>query len=436
MPGKTNSSKKIAAVGIVLALAAAGVWAMMSRPDHANSNAPSASHEAKLVKAVRVKEAGDVQFRSFPGVVQASRETKLAFRVGGPLVDLNMKIGQRLNKGDIIARIDERDFRLNIKRLKAAIAEANAHLAAMTTGARSEDIAALEADLAASRAQFAEAAANLERYRNLLEQKAVAQAAFDSAQTAYDTTAAKVRASENTLAKGRRGARAEEIAAMNAQIARLKADLEGAVHALNDTALKAPFDGYINQIFAENFETVSPGMPIVSFMDLSRVEINTSIPRAVMTRKGDWGEINCCFGAGSPEGIPAKIQELGEKTNGPGQTFPLIVTIQTPQGMEIRPGMAADVRIELKNGGPGQNGLEVSASAVFADSSGKPSIWIIDTESMTVNKTPVETRDISKDMIRITGGVQEGDWVVTAGARFLRQGRKVRVMGKSKGDLS
>ncbi len=392
------------------------------------SSQGACENDARPVKAIIVGKSVDEECRSFPGVVQPARETRLGFRVGGPLTELEVQIGQELKEGELIARIDARDFELRVKGLSAAIAEARASLQAMKRGARPEDLASLEGDLAAARSQLSEAKANFERYRNLYEEKAVSRAAYDSAKTAFDTAQARLTASENALAKGRRGARKEDIEAMESRIDGLEAELSAARNALADTELRAPFDGTVHEKCVENFETVSKGDPIVSLMDMGTTEVRTSVPQAVLEKRSSWESVRVAFDAYPDVRVPAAVKEIGRKTQGPAQSFPLILLLKGEPPSTVLPGTAAKVFIAFQEGSDAAAGWKVPASAVFAGPEGDPAVWRVLPDTMTIQRVPIQTLSMDDGTVRIMGELTPGDRVVTAGARFLREGQKVRLL--------
>ena len=98
----TNTVKQMFSVGLLLV---------------AGCGSPPAAEE-EVVRALRVMEIGDVaEFsgRSFPGRAAAFQEVNLSFRVGGPLITLPVKIGDQVSAGDVLARIDPRDFEVNVR---------------------------------------------------------------------------------------------------------------------------------------------------------------------------------------------------------------------------------------------------------------------------------------------------------------------------------
>lgn len=106
----------------------------------------------------------------------------------------------------------------------------------------------------------------------------------------------------------------------------------------------------------------------------------------------------------------------------------MTVVMHVPDDMMVRPGMAADVFIDVKTNDHENKGFLIPLTAVFSDTSGTPSVWKIDPKNMTIQKTAVKQGDLYGDLIRIESELDEGDLIVTAGARFLREGQQVLLM--------
>ncbi len=399
----------------------------------ANGNASTGETPAKLVKAVRVQQTSSAITRSFPGTAQANYESDLAFRVGGPLTNLDVEIGQSVAKGEIIARIDQRDFLVSIKRLEASIAQAQANLKAMRVGARAEDIVRMEASVTASEAQLEEAHSNIKRYQSLYDQKAVAKATYDTALTGYENAQAGATAAKKALEIGKSGARQEDIDAMEAQIRFLRAGLEAAENAKKDTELRAPISGFVNKKYVDNFETVNVGQPIVSLLDTSSVEVKTSVPQTLIAQYKNWNSFTCTFDAYPGESVSGKLKEIGQKTEGPGMSYPLIVSLNLPEEFVIFPGMAADVSISLASPDDDEQMMYVPVTAVFADDNGQSCVWKIENSPMTVTKIQVTIGEITKHGVIIKDGVKTGDLIVGAGARFLIESEAIRLLENGQG---
>ena len=149
-------------------------------------------------------ESGPV--RSFPGRVQSGRGRRVdsSFRVPGTIIDLPVKTNQSVARGQLLARLDPRDFETRLAQVSSAVAEARARLAAMQAGDRPEDIRILESQLAAEQARLNEAELEFTRTRNLLERGAATKDAFDRATRALEVARATTSAATSALGAGGR----------------------------------------------------------------------------------------------------------------------------------------------------------------------------------------------------------------------------------------
>ncbi len=425
---KKKTVTGLIAVGCTALLGGVLFWVLGATAD--NKKAPEPM--IRLVKTMVLHEKALTETRSFPGLVKAASETTLAFRVAGPLIDFDIRIGQQVEKGDVIARIDPRDFEVRVMRLSAALEEGRANLKAMRSGARAEDIAVLEDRLIAARSQMTESKRNLERQKSLLRDHAVSQAQYDSAKSAFDTAEANVNSLLQELKKARIGARMEDIEAAEARIRSLSADLKAAQNQLDDTRLTAPFKGYINQKHVEKHEYVKDGDPIVSLLDFSSVEVRTAIPEDLVIRRSEFNKISCTLDAYTGHFFEAAIKEVGRKTDSANQSYHMAVTLHVPEDIVVEPGMAATLNISLGKLEDRATGFVLPTVSVFADAEGNSCVWRIEPKTMRVIRTRVATGDLSGDSINVISGLNSGDRVVTAGARFLRDGQEVRILHKER----
>jgi RND family efflux transporter MFP subunit len=388
------------------------------------------------VKAMVVSAGASDDTRVFPGIVKAAREVELAFRVGGPLVEYGVHIGQHVEKGDVLARIDSRDFKVRVMGLTASLNGARANLKAMQKGARVEDIARLNAELDAVSSRLTDVRRDFVRQKNLLAENAASKSQYDKATTALDMAIAGREAVVQELKKAQKGARSEDVEATQERIKGLSAQLKAAENALFDTRLVAPFDGYINQTHLENHETVAPGRPVVSLLDFATIEVKTAVPEAIVIRRADISTITCTLDAFSGRPIQAKVKEIGRKTESANQSYPMTVTLQVPDQLPVESGMAASVQIVLSKSLRPVAGFFLPATAVFADSSGQACVWRIDAKTMRVTRIPVTIGDLRQDTVHITSGLDTGDQVATAGARFLQEGQEIRILHTPAKELS
>lgn len=429
---KRPSRSALWAVALVLATVAS----LFVYESYGRRKPPAAAPWHPVVRTTEIVPASELETKSFPGVAKESQIAKLSFRVAGKLLDSRMTVGARIAKDEIIAKLDPRDYQLAVKRFEAELQAAESLLSAMKTGARSEDIASLQSQLAAAESALETAETNLNRFTALLADQVASQAQFDLAKTRYDEVKGKKETLANELEKARTGARKEDIDAMEAKILGLKAALNTARNALDDTILKAPFDGMIVEKYIEDYEVIAPGVPIVSFVNVAQIDIAVNLPEEMIIRLNDIRSYQVEFEAYSGRIFPATLKELGRAIQRGRQSYPLQVRIDLPPEDEQRPlfpGMTATVHIGLARKTQPQS---VPLASLFGkdDQSG---LWSIEPLSdragasreplYKVVRRPVKLLQISGEAAEIESDLEPGERIVVAGAKFLRENQTVRL---------
>jgi len=414
-----------------MALAVAGVvWLIPAcdRPPEEEQERP------RPVKAIRLEAAPAETRRTYFGTSKPVEEVTLSFRVGGPLVELPIEVGRRVSKGDLLARIDPRDYEVQVRKLASSVRELKADLKLLKAGARIERIRALEAQLAGARAALQEAELQYERARNLREDDSLPKARLDAALAARDGAAARVGEIEQRLAEARAGARVEEIEAQEARIDEAEAQLAEAQDALGDTRLPAPFDGRVAEKYVENFQAVAAGAPVVRLVDLSRVEVEIGLPGEMVIRRKSFVGVICRFDACPGYTWPGRITEVAPVADPHTQTYSVTVVVEQQPGCELLAGLPASVEITVAQPpGAVSSGYAVPAQAVVSERPGSCSVWVIDERAMTVHRRDVTVGALTDGAVCLTSGVEAGELVVTAGASYLKEGQKVRLLEETRG---
>ena len=408
------------------AAGSAGLDALLSAAEPAGESSP------KQLPRVRVEEVGHGStdtLTTYPGTVKAVETVALAFRVGGPLIEVNVKPGDHVHHGDILMRIDPRDFENAASAAQATLDSAKAKLVAMKKGARVEDILVLEAriEAAVSRRKYLQAV--FERNKRLLTNNAVSQTDYDSSETDLKTNDADIRALEQELSKAKAGARVEDIQAMEADIRGMETSLKIARDHLDDTYLRAPFDGIITKQLAENYEQVMQGQTVLAMHDLSTLEIDVALPeKEILHRPLDNPFSVAVRLMALPErSFQASFKEINTEADPATRTYVVTFAMQPPVDLNVFPGMIADVTLQSRaNGMAKSQALRVPASAVQSDAAGTRFVWVVVGD--TAHRRPITIGSLlAANCYEVLEGLSAGEQLVTAGAAFLHDGAAVRV---------
>ncbi len=379
------------------------------------------------VKVMTAPESSRTLTRIFPGKISPAHEVNLSFRVSNKLTEFPVKKGQYVEARGVIASMDPRDFETAVRKITGSLGEARANLSAMLTGARLEDIRSLESRLIAARATLDEASLQHERYRKLHETGAVATSVLDNARSRQEEARSNVRSLEMELEKALKGARDEDIKAMRARISSLEAGLDEARAALEDSVLKAPFDGFVAEKYVDNHENVSAGQPVVRLQDIARLEISVGLPEQLMVQKDMIRSIHVRLETFPEHFFPARIKEITIDAAAMTMTYRLTAIMDRPHDIPVYPSMAADVYIAF--GSETKNGyIIVPETALVSRDGNQNRLWIFDPETQKVRSREVVPGQMTRQGIRIIQGLEPGEVFVSAGADFLEEGQQVRVV--------
>jgi RND family efflux transporter MFP subunit len=380
-----------------------------------------------------VTAGGDTHVRTFPGKVEASKKAELAFQVPGLLVQLPVKEGQRVKKGELIAQLREDEFRARLKALQGELDQARAALQALRAGERPEERLRREAQVRAAEAKLANARAEADRDRRLLAARAVSREVAERSATALDVAREDYAAARQVLEKGTI-AREEDIQAKEAAVRGLEGRVVEAQIQLADCTLRAPYDGVIAQRFVELKQNVKAKAPVVKFQDVDEIEVAVDVPETVMAniRSADIVQTLAELSGAPGLQFPVHIKEVAQRADPTTQTFQVRVAMKTPKDVNVLPGMSATVALTYRRARVLGGQVLVPISAVFKDSKGEQVAWVIGPDEI-VARRPVKIGAATGSQLEIVDGLQPGDRIAVAGVSFLREGMKVRDLGDALG---
>ena len=329
--------------------------------------------QIRPVRSALVTEDGGEATRGFAGVVQASQQSDLAFRVAGSLRSLEVKTGTRLSPGQVIAELDRTDYQNRVDQ-------------------------------------------TLAQQRSARSQRDTARPVFERAERLYQS--GTVSLADYQAARG-------ELDAASAQLDAAQRQLEAARNQLAYTSLKAPYAGITTAVHVEVGEVVGTGTPVVTVSAGDAFEVETAIPEHLVAAIEVGDEVQVLLPTLGDLSVSARVSEVGFSAE-PGGTFSVTARLErNPDG--LRPGMASTVSIDIASGGPT---LRVPVSAVAEDGA-VTHVYLLepaDGGHYTVHKQPVELGALSSDSFAVQGGVAAGDRVVTAGLLSIVDGMKVRLL--------
>lgn len=393
---------------------------------------PATVEVVRPVKTIIVVQGDDTHSRTFPGVVEATKNAELAFQVPGVIIEFPVKEGDKVAKGDVIARLRPDEFEARLKTLQGELDQARANLRALLAGQRPEEIMRLESQVRAADARLANAQIEYNRAARLLRTNAISKSDYDLAQTAYRVAQEEHESARQVLEKGSI-AREEDIEAKEAAVRGLEGRVVEAKLRLDDTTLRAPYDGVIAQRFVEANQNVREKAPIVRFQDAQELDIVVDVPETVMAnvRRSDIVETVAEFSSAPGLRFPLQIREVAQNADPATQTFKVRAAMRAPTEVNILPGMTAQVNLSYRRSSILGDRILVPVTSVFKDDSGKQVVWIV--KEGVVSARPIKLGEAVGNELEIIEGVEPGEQIVVAGVTLIRDGMKVRDLGDQLG---
>ena len=325
---------------------------------------------APVVRPVKTMVIGGAQMErlSFPGTVQASGRAELSFRVAGPLIELPVDEGDEVRQGQLLARLDPRDF----------------------------DIA-----LAEARAAYEKGEADYTRYKNLYERNAVPLAELELRRAARDVAAASY-----------------DQAQANLRDTRLLAPFSGRIG-------RKYVENFEDVLAKEAILTLHDVNTVEVVIDLPEA-MAASVRGEVNAR------MTASFSAARGIEYDLRIKEATAEADPQTQTFQVTFSMPQPEEINVLPGMTAEVSLYQDGaGGEAMSSGEylIPAEAVFASPSGEPQVWVVDTNALTVQSRSVEVGPVTGEAsIRVVDGLQRGETIAVAAVHQLQDGSQIRLM--------
>lgn len=323
---------------------------------------------SRPVKTFVFGGSGDRDPHRYPGRVHANRAVDVSFQVDGQILDLPVRKGQRVEQGDLIARLDPRDF---------------------------------QNELAAARAIWQEAVATRDRYRIAAKSGAVSQQELDEREAATRVAAADLRIKRKAL-----------------EDSEIRAEFGGTIATR-----------YVQNFEHVMAQQPIVSLQDVAVLEI-RVDIPQADMSADIT-PDDVGRLSARFDVAPDRAFELSVKEFVTDADPVTQTFPITLAMPNPADVELFPGMTASVAWAPPARAQKGVQL-VPATAVVSADGGSSAVWVIDSQSSKISRRKVQVgRVVDRQMIEMLGGLQRGETIAIAGVAHLRDGMKVHPLHRT-----
>ncbi|WP_223218034.1 efflux RND transporter periplasmic adaptor subunit [Rhizobium wenxiniae] len=324
------------------------------------------------VRPVKVVEIGGPEIgRSlvYSGSVRARTEMNLGFRVAGKITERLVDVGDRVEPGTVLARLDAVDYQLSVRRA--------------------------DADLTSAQKQVEITGLARKRAETLAEKSVTSQSQLEQAQLAADQAQSQLQSAESALEEA------------NNQVAY--------------TELKATQSGIVTTVSADIGQVVSAGTTVVAVAVDGEKEVQIAVPETDIAHFKPGKVVKASFWSARDLVLEGKVREVAGSADAQSRTF--AVRVSLPADDRVLIGMTATIDAVEDNVAP-TFGVPLAA---LSQKEGKPVVWIVDRDKGEVSSRAVTVAGYGDSVARVSEGIAKGDLVVSAGTQFMRDGLKVKL---------
>jgi HlyD family secretion protein len=293
---------------------------------------------------------------SLSGNIEA-HESLLSFKVPGRIVELPIEEGQQVRPDDLLARLEDSDFKQKVRIDEAGVVVRQSSLALALAGTRDQEIKAIQQSVIDAQADLALKKLDNDRAQQLFSKDEISAQDRDRAVTAAKRSEAALNAAQQRLNQAEEGARKEDINIARANLEQAKANLGLSRINASYTTLRAPSAGIVTIRQAELGEVIAPGSPVVSVADLDHIWLRSYIAETDLGRI-HWGQDaaittdtypgkqyhgRISFIASNAEFTPKSVQTYKERVT---LVYRIKIDIDNANH-ELKPGMPADAHLQL-----------------------------------------------------------------------------------------
>ena len=321
------------------------------------------------VKLITLSGASNLQVAKYPAVLDAAQVSELSFQVGGMIADLAVIDSQQVQEGDVIARLDQRDF---------------------------------QSQAMAARAQFENVEAEYQRTVRLTQSGVIARSVLEQRKSERDVAKSQLDTAEKALGD-----------------TVIRAPFSGVIA---QTPVKARQVVNAGQIVATLIGTENlDGAGIV--------EATVNVPASVIARsqEAEFPRAFVILDVAPENRIEATFKSASLLADSTTQTYSVTFSFDPPGNLIILPGMHATLELSASRRTTESQSprVAVPVSAILSDGTARY-VWIVDQVSMTVSKREVTVSDGIGESVVVTEGLVPGETIATAGASYLAEGMQVR----------
>jgi RND family efflux transporter MFP subunit len=380
----------------------------------------------------------------YSAIIIPRTQVELAFKVDGYVETLqkvrgvdgqlrDIQEGDPIVAGAVLARVRQSDYQVKVKEAESQASEARSAIDS-SKAQYQEALSAIEsskAQLGDAEAAYEKAKLDFDRAQNLFASQSLTKANYDAAKAQFEQASAKVAAarSQVRMVQARADSAKSQIEVIKARSTGAQAVVHEKTIPLQDTALKAPLNGFVLQKSVERGTLVSPGKTGFVVADTSSVKAAFGVADIAVPEMKLGSKLSVETETMPGIEFEGQITSVFPAADPKSRVFNVEVTIPNLKGL-LRPGMIVSLRVGRSEPAQAQPVVPLNAIVKSPTDANGYAVFVVTEQGgrLIAKAREVKLGETYGNTIAVTEGVKESDRVITLGVTLVRDGDVVKVI--------
>lgn len=409
--------------GILLALSVIIVLTGCSKGKANTKSTENVEVNLTPVQVALVKKDTIKDITMISGKVIPTQEVAVSPKSGGKVTNVRVKVGDRVNKGDILFTLDNSDAQTRIEQAQSGVQSSKAAVEQAQSGLAAAEAAynAAKANYDASLEKIQNAKINLERMKVLYEEGIISKSQYEQAQLAASDSSIEVLKSQLAQAQAAYKQPQASQKQAEASMGQASASYKQAMQALEDTIVRSPIDGFVTALNIDEGEMASAMQSPITISNLNKVYVKINVTENLINKIKSGDKVAANFSALNNKEFTGTISTITPIANSTTQLFDVNIQIDNKDNL-IKSGMFASVKFSTN----AKNNVLIIKSEAILQKEDKNIVYIVK-DNKTVEKQ-VSVGIDNGDFAEITSGLAKGDKVIIKGQHYVENDEKVKVV--------
>ncbi|MBA5852018.1 efflux RND transporter periplasmic adaptor subunit [Clostridium sp. cel8] len=378
--------------------------------------------DVKNVSVVKASLASISTTVNYSGQLTSDKEISVSPKVPGKVSSLNVKVGSKVNAGDVLFTLDSSSLNAQLKQQQANVDSANATLDKTKSSGLEQQLIQAEQSVKSSSINYNDAKTNYDRIQKLYSAGAATKQELDSAKTKLDSASSSLSSAQQNLNLIKEKIGPESIEVAEAQLKQAQAALESIKVQIEDNIVKSPVSGTVSAVNIDVGEMSSSTQPCITIVKSDSIIAKISVPDTMLSKIKVGQSLKVVVPSLSDKNFTGTISVISPDVDSTTQQYTVKIKLDNSNG-DLKPGMFAKISL------PDESKKDVIAvpNQAIRIENGVSYLYIV--KNNKVQKISVDT-GISNGTLTevISSKIKVGDNIIDQGQTFLNNGDAVKII--------